>query len=126
MTPRRRAANPRVAVLPTPPQAPINHNPTRRSLMGSFTCRPSSRHASREKRSNRRATIRWDRRFHVKAAWAGSSDDLTEASSPVAAAAFRGGEQEIASTDQFFIIVLLPAVAVKEDSAFARHNRRTR
>src|SRR5215472_13142327 len=120
MTPRRRAANPRVAVLPTPPQAPINHNPTRRSLMGSFTWRPSNRPASRAIASNRRATIGWDRRFHVKAMRAGSSDDLAEADSPVAVTAFRSGEQEIASTGQFFIIVLLPAVAVKEDSAFAR------
>ena len=31
--PRRMAARPSATVLPTPPQAPISHNPTRRSLI---------------------------------------------------------------------------------------------
>src|SRR3954453_10284645 len=33
ISPRRRAARPRVAVLPTPPQAPMNQMPMRRLLM---------------------------------------------------------------------------------------------
>jgi hypothetical protein len=58
--------------------------------------------------------IQVGRRFRAKPARAGSSGDRAQAGSPAAVTAAAGEEQKITSKGQFFLIVVLPTVAVKQ------------